>query len=199
MIKRYLALAVAVVLMMVTFIPASMAEFSMWVYTENGGALNARLTPSYGDNVAFTIPYGTEVYVNYHLGNGWTCLMAAGQYDYVYVQTRFLIDHAPGPRPTPSGGGSSGGGTSSSAEWNGITKEFQAARKVNPYSVVTKSGRGSGFVNMRWAPHKKATLIQSYQSGVELKVIAELKEWKQVEDPQSGYVGFIRQDFLVNK
>jgi hypothetical protein len=200
--KRFLTLAVAVALAMVMIIPVtSLAEYSMWVYTENGGALNARSAPCYGDNKIFNIPFGTEVYVEYNLGNGWTRLVGAGAYEDIYVQTRFLIDHYPGSKP--SGGGSSGGGSSSgsatSSDLTAINNEFKAARKVTPYTVVTKAGRGSGFVNMRWAPNKKAQLIQSYKSGVELVVTAELKEWKQVEDLSTGNVGYIRGDFLVNK
>lgn len=199
MTKRFLALVVTVALVMVLFIPSSLAYYTMWVYTENGGSLNARLTPSYGDNVAFQIPYGTEVTVEYHLGNGWTCLVAAGAYDNVYVQTRYLTASAPGPRPTPHGGGSGGGSGSSAsaAEMTAINKEFAAARRVTPYTVETKSARATGSVNLRWAPHKKAELIRSYKSGVELTVIAELKDWMQVQDPQTGDVGFIRHDFLV--
>ena len=195
MSKRFLTLAVAAALAVAMIIPAtSLAQYSMWVYTENGGSLNARSAPCYGDNQIFSIPYGSEVQVEYNLGNGWTRLVAAGAYPDIYVQTRFLIDHKPGAKP--SGGGSSSAG---SAEMSAINKEFKAARKVAPYTVVTKAGRGSGFVNLRWAPNKKAQLIQSYKSGIELTVIAELKEWKQVEDPSTGAVGFIRGDFLVNK
>jgi hypothetical protein len=110
MTKRFLALVVTVALVMVLFIPSSLAYFTIWIYTENGGSLNARLTPSYGDNVAFQIPYGEEVTVEYHLGNGWTRLMAAGAYECVYVQTRYLVASQPGPRPTPHGGGGPGDG-----------------------------------------------------------------------------------------
>ena len=196
MMKRLLTLAVAVALVMVMWIPSSLAVYTMWVYTENGGSLNARLTPSYGENVAFQIPYGTAVYVNYHLGNGWTCLNAAGAYDYVYVQTKYLVDYE--PEPHKGGGGGSGGGSSAATgEWSAIQKEFKAARRVTPYTVETRNARSSGFVNMRWAPNKKAELINSYKNGVELEVIAELNEWRQVRDPETGAVGFIRQDFLV--
>ena len=195
MIKRLLTLVVAIALVMVMWIPVSSADYTMWVYTENGGSLNARLTPSYGDNVAFQIPFATPVSVNYHLGNGWTCLNAAGAYDYVYVQTKYLVNYEPHHH---GGGGGGGGGSSTAAgEWNAIQKEFKAGRRVTPYTVETRSARSSGFVNMRWAPHKKAELISSYKSGVTLEVIAELNDWRQVRDPATGAVGFIRQDFLI--
>ena len=49
---------------------------------------------------------------------------------------------------------------------------------------------------MRWAPSKKATLIHAYSSGEKLMVLAELKDWCQVQDPDTGWVGFVRSDFL---
>ena len=197
MIKRFLAVTVAIVLVMVMFIPASLASFSMWVYTENGRTLNARSAPQTGDNVLFGIPYGTEVQVDYHLGNGWTRLMGAGAYEYIYVQTRFLVSSPPGPKPTPK---PNGGGSSSADISAEIAQELAAARLVtNPYTVETKNSRATGTVNMRWAPSKKAQLLESYRNGTPLLVIAELKTWKQVQDPETGAVGFIRGDFLVKK
>lgn len=198
MIKRLLVMAVIVVMAMVMFIPASMASFEMWVYTANGKGLNAREYPSTDSPVLFSIPYGTKVNVDYHLGNGWTRLYAAGQYDWVFVQTRFLVSTAPGPKPTPkpdSGSGSKST-TTSQAE---VLAEYNAAKLVTPYEVETRNARATGSVNMRWAPSKSAPLIESYRNGTPLLVIAELKDWRQVEDPETGAVGFIRKDFLAKK
>lgn len=196
MIKKLLAMAVALALMMVMFIPTSLAAFEMWVYTANGGALNVRATPSTGDNVIGTVQYGSNVVVDYHLGNGWTALIW-GSYGTAYVQTRYLVDYQPGPRPQPQPQPSGGGSSSASAEeMTAINAEFKSARRVTPYTVQTMAARSTGTVNMRWAPHKKAELIRSYKSGVDLEVIAELKDWRQVRDPETGDVGFIRQDFL---
>ncbi len=198
MIKRFLAMTVIVVLAMVMFIPASMASFDMWVYTANGKTLNAREYPSTDSPVLFNIPYGTKVTVDYHLGNGWTRLYAAGAYDWVFVQTRFLVNTPPGPKPTPEpDSGKSGSGTAVSQ--NELIAEFNAAKLVTPYEVVTRNSRATGTVNMRWAPSKSAPLIESYSNGTPLLVIAELKTWRQVEDPETGAVGFIRQDFLAKK
>ena len=196
MIKRFLAMAVIVAMAMVMLIPVSQAEFIMWVYTANGGKLNVRSAPCTGDNLLYQISYGEQVVVEYHLGNGWTRLMGAGAYADQYVQTKYLVNYEPGPAPKPSPS-PSGGGSASSGGWTAIQNEFKAGRRVTPYVVETRNARASGFVNLRWAPHKKAELIASYKSGVQLEVIAELKDWRQVRDPATGAVGFIRQDFLV--
>ena len=194
MTKRILALAVAVMLVMALYIPAAMADYTMYVYTANGRALNAREYPSTDANVAFTYRYGDEVWVNADLGNGWTRLNAAGAYDYVYVQTRYLVPNPPGPKPTPKPGGS---GTGSSSIQKDIDAEFKAAHLVKEYTVETRNSRATGVVNMRWAPNKKAPLIVSYKNGAPLTVIAELKDWVQVRDEETGATGFIRKDFLV--
>ncbi len=196
MIKRLLVMAVIVVLATVMFIPTSMASFEMWVYTANGKGLNAREYPSTDSPVLFSIPYGSKVIVDYHLGNGWTRLYAAGQYDWVFVQTRFLVSTVPGPKPTPKPDSGSKSASSSQAE---VLGEYNAGKLVTPYEVETLNARATGSVNMRWAPSKNAPLIESYRNGTPLLVIAELKDWRQVEDPETGAVGFIRKDFLAKK
>ena len=198
MTKRILALAVAVMLVMALYIPAATADYYMYVYTANGRTLNAREYPSTDAKVLFGIPYGEQVWVDANLGNGWCRLNAAGAYDYVYVQSRYLVSNPPGPKPTPKpdGGGSGSGSSGVQAE---IDKEFKAAHIVNEYTVETRNSRATGVVNMRWAPSKKAPLIESYKNGATLTVIAELKDWRQVRDDETGAVGFIRHDFLVRK
>ena len=194
MTKRVLVMAVAVVMMMALLIPATLADYTMYVYTANGRTLNAREYPSTDARVCFNIPYGEQVWVDADLGNGWTRLNAAGGYTYLYVQSRFLVYDQPGPKPTPQPGGKTSG-----TPQNEIDAEFKAARLVNPYAVETRNARATGVVNMRWAPSKKAPLIEAYKNGASLTVIAELKDWKQVMDEETGAVGFIRQDFLVRK
>lgn len=192
--KRLLAMTVAIVLLTALFIPAAMADYYMYVCTGDGKTLNAREYPNTDAKVVGNLKYGEQVYVNADLGNGWTRLNAAGGYTYLYVQSRFLVYDQPGPKPTPQPGGKTSG-----TPQNEIDAEFKAARLVNPYEVETRNARGTGVVNMRWAPSKKAPLIEAYKNGASLKVIAELKDWKQVMDEETGAVGFVRQDFLVRK
>jgi len=197
MTKRILALTAAIIMVMALYIPAAMADYTMYVYTANGRTLNAREYPDGDAKVLFGIPYGEEVWVSADLGNGWTRLNAAGAYDYVYVQSRYLVPNPPGPKPTPKPGG--GGSSGTSGIQSDIAAEFKAAHLVKEYTVETRNSRATGVVNMRWAPSKKAPLIISYKNGATLTVIAELKDWKQVRDEETGATGFIRQDFLVRK
>ncbi len=192
--KRLLVMAVAIVLLTALFIPAAMADYYMYVCTGDGRTLNAREYPNTDAKVVGNLKYGEQVYVSADLGNGWTRLNAAGGYTYLYVQSRFLVFDPPGPKPTPKPGGKTSGTPQSE-----IDAEFKAARIVNPYAVETRNARATGVVNMRWAPSKKAPLIEAYKNGASLTVIAELKDWKQVMDEETGAVGFIRQDFLVRK
>lgn len=195
MIKRFLVLTLTVAMALTLFMPVSHAWFYMYVYTANGRTLNVRSSPTGGDNVIGQLKYGEEVAVDYHLGNGWTALMGAGAYSNTYVQTKFLVYEKPGPKPHPTSNPVIP--SDNSGESAAIEAEFKAARLVTPYTVVTQNSRASGFVNLRWAPFKKSQLIQAYRNGVTLEVIAELKDWRQVRDPATGAVGFIRQDFLV--
>ena len=199
--KRLLAMTVAIVLLTALFIPAAMADYYMYVCTGDGKTLNAREYPNTDAKVVGNLKYGEQVYVNADLGNGWTRLNAAGAYDYVYVQSRYLVFDKPGPKPTPQpgGGGSSGSSSALTQIQKDMEAEFKAARLVTPYTVETRNARATGVVNMRWAPSKKAPLIEAYKNGASLTVIAELKDWKQVMDEETGAVGFIRQDFLVRK
>jgi len=197
MTKRILAMAVAVMLVMALYIPAATADYIMYVYTANGRTLNAREYRNTDAKVLLNLKYGQEVWVDADLNNGWTRLNAAGALDYVYVQSRYLVPNPPGPKPTPKPGG--GGSSSSTSIQSDIDAEFKAAHLVNEYSVETRNSRATGVVNMRWAPSKKAPLIESYKNGATLTVIAELKDWRQVRDDETGAVGFIRHDFLVRK
>ena len=55
--------------------------------------------------------------------------------------------------------------------------------------------RGSGSVNVRWAPSLDSTLIQAYAYGSTMQVIADLGDWYQVTDPVTGITGFVMKKF----
>jgi uncharacterized protein YgiM (DUF1202 family) len=167
-----------------------------WIKTENGKAANGRGGPGKDYPLIATVAYGREIVVTGGSQNGYTPIMLPSGSDEVWVLSRFIVNYNPGkytPSPKPDSGKSSG---NKSDAQNSIYAEFKAARWVNPYEVTTYHKRSSGTINMRWAPAKNAPLIQSYRSGESLTVLCELKDWYQVEDPETGKVGFIRRDFL---
>ena len=184
MSKKMLSLVLAVVLMIGVSVPAvSHAWYTMYVYTENGKSLNVRSEPRAGDNVLWTIPFGERVDVDYNLGNGWTALMAAGAYESVYVQTRFLVSEKPTRKPsgtTPSG-----------------TPSTNASTAKEPYRITVRPVRASGWVNLRFAPSKETEVMATYKANEQVTVIAELDGWYQVEDPNTGMVGYMSTQFVA--
>ena len=197
MFKRMLTMMIALALLLGIMIPAaSLAEFKMYVYTANGKTLNVRSAPTTGDNIIKVLPFGAEVYVDYHLGNGWTALMWTGEsYDHVYVQTRFLVDTKPTKKPTPVGPGNPSSDTNSGslAELNKIFKTWKVVEI--PYQVTVRPTRASGWVNVRFAPSKQAELLSTHRDNEMLTVIGELNGWYQVET-MYGAVGYVSSQFV---
>ncbi len=190
--KRVLVCVTAMLLVLAICASASAA----WIKTENGKAANGRGGPGKDYPLITPVAYGREIVVTGGSQNGYTPIMLPSGSDEVWVLSRFIVNYNPGkytPSPKPDSGKSSG---NKSDAQNSIYAEFKAARWVNPYEVTTYHKRSSGTINMRWAPVKNAPLIQSYRSGESLTVLCELKDWYQVEDPETGKVGFIRRDFL---
>ena len=199
--KRILVSVMALVLILAVATTA-FADIR-WIKTGNGKAANGRSGPGKDYQLVAYVPYGSQVQITGTSQNGYTPIMLTSGSDEVYVLTKFLVTYDPGTyvpsssSSKPSGGSSSGGSSGGTAGLqSAIVKEFKAARFVTPYEVTTYHKRASGLINMRWAPSKKATLIHAYSSGEKLMVLAELKTWSQVQDPETGWVGFVRSDFL---
>ena len=89
---------------------------------------------------------------------------------------------------------SSSGSSDTAAE---INREFRSAKKVDPFTVTVRPSRASGWVNLRWAPSKSAELMATYKQNEKLLVIKETNNWYQVEDQDTGDVGFINKQFVV--
>ena len=137
-----------------------------------------------------SIPYGERIGVDHDLGNGWSELIWGSIPG--YAMTSLMSRTYPGPyNPTPKPNPDpypSGGST--------LNNVFKKARFVSPYMVTLRGTRGSGSVNVRWAPSLDSTLIQAYAYGTTMQVIAELGDWSQVVDPVTGITGFAMSMFL---
>ena len=204
MSKKIISLTAAVLLMIALLIPAVHADTTMYVYTENGGTLNVRSSERIENNVIGTLPYGAEVTVRSSY-NGWSQILypwintVSGGYrvDYAYVQSRYLISVRPSPyppTPAPAPAPVPSGSTISS-----LNVEFRTARKVVPFTVISRPSRATGWVNLRWAPSVEAERIATCPQGKELTVLAELSDWYQVQDPVTGIIGFISRQYVSVK
>ena len=204
MTKKMILLTAAVLLMIALLIPVVHADTTMYVYTENGGTLNVRSSERIENNVIGTLPYGAQVTVRSSY-NGWSQILypwintVSGGYrvDYAYVQSRYLISVRPAPyppTPAPAPAPVPSGSTISS-----LNVEFRTARKVVPFTVISRPSRATGWVNLRWAPSVEAERIATCPQGKELTVLAELSDWYQVQDPVTGMIGFISRQYVSVK
>ena len=206
--KRLIALLMVLVLA-AGLIPAAIAEDDTpmasegyyYVYTENGKNLYVRSTP--GGEIVGSLKYGTKIYCYYRDGgNGWALIdyyynnpgYGYGTYA-AYISSRYLRKNKP---PARNSGSSSSSSSSASADVAAeIDAEFKSAKKVTPFVVTVRPTRASGWVNLRWAPSKSAELMATYKQNEKLLVIKETNNWYQVEDQDTGDVGFINKQFVV--
>ncbi|MCR5567304.1 MAG: SH3 domain-containing protein [Clostridiales bacterium] len=207
--RKIIAMIIAVITAIMMIVPAALAEDNTppdsegyyYVYTENGKGLNVRESP--GGRTVGSLKYGSRIYCYYRDGgNGWALIDFKYDNGYGYgtyaafVSSRYLRKTKPEPRT----GGSSSKSSSSSAAADTISEinaEFRSARKVTPFTVTVRPSRTSGWVNMRWAPSKSAEVVATYKQNEKLLVIKETNNWYQVEDQDTGDVGFISKQFVA--
>ena len=207
--KKSLIALLMVLVLAAGLIPAAIAEDDTpmasegyyYVYTENGKNLYVRSTP--GGEIVGSLKYGTKIYCYYRDGgNGWALIdyyynnpgYGYGTYA-AYISSRYLRKNKP---PARNSGSSSSSSSSASADVAAeIDAEFKSAKKVTPFVVTVRPTRASGWVNLRWAPSKSAQLMATYKQNEKLLVIKETNNWYQVEDQDTGDVGFINKQFVV--
>ena len=198
--KKVIGLILAMV-MLVLSVSAAMSESQgnvMYVYTKNGKGLNVRSSMSAADdsNIIGSLKYGTKVII-YGVRDGWAMIDYANTTG--YIMYRYLVKDKPAPY-TPSDtpeqkttGSSSTKESTTVAQLNAL---IASAKFVTPYTVTVRPVRASGWVYLRWFPSKSAEKMATYGANYELTVIAELKDWYQVSDPETGMVGFVYKDYI---
>ena len=202
--KRMVSLLLVFVMALGLMIPAALAEDETaaeegyyYVYTENGKGLNVRETP--GGKVVGNLKYGTRIHVDAFVDSNWALIVynydnGYGKGDYAaFVNRRFLQKTKPAAKKATT---KTVGSANDTVET--LNKEFASAKKVTPYKVTVRPTRASGWVNMRWAPSQSAELMATYKANDQLLVIRELTNWLQVEDQDTGDVGFINKAFIAD-
>ena len=209
--RKIIAMIIAVITAIMMIVPAALAGDDTpsdsagyyYVYTENGKGLNVRQSP--GGKTVGSLKYGSRVYCYYRDGgNGWALIdfkydngYGMGTYA-AYISSRYLRKTKPEARSSSSS--SSSKSTSSSTATDAISEinaECRSAKQVTPFVVTVRPTRASGWVNMRWAPSKSAEVMATYKQNAKLLVIKETNNWYQVEDQDTGDVGFISKQFVA--
>ena len=202
--KKLIGLILAVMMLAVLAVSATAESQGkeMYVYTQNGKDLLVRSSMSTTeDNVITTLPYGSKVFTYGSPQPGWTYIEIGGTSG--YVMSRFLVKGKPAARGSSSSGTASGTTQPNSKDFDtrsATTVEqmntlLASARAVEPYTVTVRPARASGWVYLRWLPSRHSTQIATYGANQELTVIAELKDWFQVQDP-AGRVGFVYKSYI---
>ncbi len=196
--KWFMILSVLMLLAVSAVSPARADSDTWYVYTANGKTLNVRSAPFVSDGTLVGhLAYGSKVQVLYFEGN-WACIYyhwndGVLQGDECWVQKRFLVRNRPESRTS--------GNTSKEATTSGqlgvLNREFKTLQQVNPFTVISKPIRSSGFVNLRWAPHDEAEIAGIAYYGHSLTVLASTTNWYQVEDPDTGKICFIMKKFTM--
>lgn len=192
MTKRVLTALMAVALLC-TMLPAmALANTgSMYVQTSNGGSVHLRKDPiAPANNVLTDVPYGAVVDVLSYLSDrNWAhvAYTSGGRTWEGYMMTRYLVVQKP----------ESKNNTSDDTSDTPQMPDFKNFQLVDPYEVIVRPSKPNGFVNFRWAPSYDCRVIMRCYAGYALTVIAQDKNWAQVSDPQTGYVGFINRSFIT--
>ena len=185
MSKRIISLMAVVVLLaaMFAFTTTASAYYCVYSHCPNGKPLNVREGPGKEYPVIGKVPYGDPIYIIGETSPGWYQLNDMG-----YVQASLTSNSYPGPyvppAPTPT--------ADPNKKKADLEKVYASARTVEPYLITLKATeRSKGVANVRWAPSKTSKLLKAYPAGTQLRVIAELDKWYQVEDPMTNQVGFV--------
>ena len=191
MSKRIISLMAVVVLLaaMFAFTTTASAYYCVYSHCPNGKPLNVREGPGKEYPVIGKVPYGDPIYIIGETSPGWYQLNDMG-----YVQASLTSNSYPGPyvppAPTPT--------ADPNKKKADLEKVYASARTVEPYLITLKATeRSKGVANVRWAPSKTSKLLKAYPAGTQLRVIAELDKWYQVEDPLTNQVGFVNTAYVV--
>ena len=193
--KRIVTFVLVLAILTVSLASCAMAASAVkYVYTRNGKPLNVRVWPDINSSLLGTLPNGTAVTVNgYTSDYTWAYIIYNGQT--AYVMTQYLTDSSPiSPTPTPS----SGGDGKYQSIINSLENEFKTYRVVEPYTVLAKPTRATGWVNLRYAPSAEFGHADKLYANTQLTVIAETANWLQVRKNDTGVTGYVMRKYTIS-
>ena len=194
--KRVIAFLLVTGILVLALASCAMAVSTVkYVYTRNSRPLNVRVWPDTKSALLGTIPNGTAVTVEgYTTDYTWAYIVYNGQN--AYVMTQYLVDTYPGggstPTPVPGGEGTYQRIVSS------LENEFRTYRVVEPYTVLAKPTRATGWVNLRYVPSTEFGHAENLYANTQLTVIAETQNWLQVRKNDTGVTGYVMRIYTIS-
>lgn len=194
MLKKILALTLAVVIALActaVFAEEVEEDTTYWVFTDNGKELNVRNAP--GGDIIGKLKYGEKVTVVSFINGKWAAINYKDS-ELGYVSTRFLIKADPEEVKRLI--------EEEQSEITGdpmtdINAEFASAVDVDDYKITARPARVTSLVYMRWIPSETGRIIIGYKATEQLIVLKELEHYLQVQDPDTGDVGYIHKKFAA--
>ena len=191
MLKKILALTLAVVIALActaVFAEEVEEDTTYWVFTDNGKELNVRNAP--GGDIIGELKPGEQVAVVSFINDEWAMITYRDEPG--YVSTRFLIKVDPEELKKVI--------EEEQSEITGdpmtdIDAEFASAVDVDDYKITARPARVTSLVYMRWIPSETGRIITGYKATEQLIVLKELDHYLQVQDPDTGDVGYIHKKF----
>ena len=191
MLKKILALTLAVVIALActaVFAEEVKEDNTYWVYTDNGKELNVRNAP--GGDIIGELKPGEQVAVVSFINDEWAMITYRDEPG--YVSTRFLIKVDPEELKKVI--------EEEQSEITGdpmtdIDAEFASAVDVDDYKITARPARVTSLVYMRWIPSETGRIITGYKATEQLIVLKELDHYLQVQDPDTGDVGYIHKKY----
>jgi len=194
MMKKIVLILLTASLLLASVLTVASADgITKYVYTRNGKPLNVRSWPNINAQLMGTIPSGTQITVETYTSDYiWAVIKFNGQT--AYVMTQYLVDHSPytpTPSPVPSG-------DTSKSIVDALENEFRTYRVVEPYTVLAKPVRASGWVNLRYIPSTEFGHAENLYANTQLTVIAETKNWLQVRKNDNGVTGYVMRQYTIS-
>ncbi len=208
MTKKLFSMILALVLLLTALPLAALAEDGTppaeagyyYVYTENGRVLNVREDPN--GKVVGSLKYGSKIHVDAFVDDNWALILykynkpGYGTAEYAaYVNRRFLRKSKPPARK--SGAQATPAPAAAADPLEELNAEWKSAKKVDEYEAIIRPTRVSGWVSMHWGPSLDTEIMITFKANDRVLVIAETDNWLQVTDPDKGYVGFIKKNFIA--
>lgn len=196
--KRAVLFLMALVMLTVSIVSSASAERVVkYVYCRNGKPLNVRAYPDVNSRLLGTIPNGTQITIEGYTSNyTWATIVYKEQI--AYVMTQYLVDSpytptptpTPAPAPAPVPGGDTG-------IVSAMENELRSYHVVNPYTVLAKPDRATGWVNLRYAPSTAFGHAGNMYANTQMTVIAETTNWLQVRRNDNGVTGYVMRQYTI--
>ena len=200
MMKKMIALLLALmsVMMCAGFGAQAEEEYetkTMYVYTENLGALNVRSEPRARDgNVIGQLQYGDKVTMILvpMTSADWVAIKySRGEGGVAFVMSRFLTAKKPDMSKKEA---------EDKQRLNDLEELNRQIATYKPLDkqlkLVTRPPRSSGWMNFRVGPGVAADRIASFPDGRELTAIGETAKWYQVIDDATGRTGYVSKQYV---